>query len=45
MANIAAGARVLSDGLACWNGFDEAGLKHISKITASSLFGVGDLTG
>lgn len=35
MANIAAGARVLSDGLACWNGFDEAGLKHISKITGS----------
>ena len=35
IANIAAGARVLSDGLACWNGFDEAGLKHISKITGS----------
>ena len=32
-ANIAKGARVLSDGLACWNGIDEAGLKHIAKIT------------
>ena len=33
--NITPGSRVLSDGLACWNGFDEAGLKHISKITGS----------
>ena len=32
-ANIAAGSRVLSDGLACWNGFGEAGLKQVAKIT------------
>jgi len=31
--NIEAGARVLTDGLACFNGFDEAGLKHVVKIT------------
>jgi len=31
--NIQAGARVLTDGLACFNGFDEAGLKHVVKIT------------
>ena len=34
-ANIAPGARVLSDGLACWNGFDEAGLEHVAKVTGS----------
>ena len=34
-ANIATDARVLSDGLACWNGFDEAGLKHVAKVTGS----------
>jgi hypothetical protein len=37
MANIAAGARVLSDGLACWNGFDEAGLKHIPESVTSGF--------
>ena len=31
--NIEAGARVLTDGLACFNGFDEAGLKHVVKNT------------
>ena len=31
--NIQAGARVLTDGLACFNGFDEASLKHVVKIT------------
>ena len=31
--NIKAGARVLTDGLACFNGFDEAGLKHVVKNT------------
>src|SRR6267378_8346057 len=31
--NIEAGARVLTDGLACFNGFEEAGLKHVVKIT------------
>ncbi len=30
---IAAGSRVLSDGLGCWNGFAEAGLKHVRKVT------------
>jgi hypothetical protein len=32
--NIEAGARVLTDGLACFNGFDEAGLKHVVKNTS-----------
>ena len=31
--NIEVGARVLTDGLACFNGFDEAGLKHVVKNT------------
>jgi transposase-like protein/ribosomal protein L37AE/L43A len=31
--NIAAGARILTDGLACFNGFDEAGMTHVIKIT------------
>ena len=31
--NIAAGARVLTDGLACFNGFADAGLKHSPVIT------------
>lgn len=30
---IAAGSRVLSDGLKCWNGFVEAGLEHTHKVT------------
>ena len=32
-ANVAPGSRVLSDGLACFNGFGEAGLTHVVKIT------------
>ena len=32
-ANIAPGSRVLSDGLGCFNGLDEAGLKHVVRIT------------
>jgi len=32
---IAAGSRVLSDGLGCWNGFAEAGLKHVRKVTGT----------
>jgi len=31
--NIVAGAHILSDGLACWNGFDEAGFDHVARIT------------
>jgi hypothetical protein len=31
--NIEVGARVLTDGLACFNGFDEAGLRHVVKST------------
>ena len=33
VANIASGARVLSDGLACFNGFAEAGLEHTARVT------------
>ena len=33
--NIEAGARVLTDGVACFNGFEEAGLKHVVKNTGS----------
>jgi transposase-like protein len=32
-ANIAAGSRIKSDGLACWNGFKDAGMKHEPKVT------------
>lgn len=32
MRSIAAGSRVLSDGLACFEGLAEAGLKHVVKI-------------
>lgn len=32
-ANIAPGSRVLSDGLACFNGLGEAGLTHVVKVT------------
>jgi ribosomal protein L37AE/L43A len=32
-ANIASGARVLSDGLACFGGFAEAGFKHTVSVT------------
>lgn len=32
-ASIAPGSRVLSDGLGCFNGLDEAGLKHVVRIT------------
>ena len=32
-ANIMAGSRVLSDGLGCFKGFADAGLKHVVKIT------------
>ena len=31
--SIANGARVLSDGLSCFNGLDEAGLTHVKRIT------------
>lgn len=31
-ANIEAGARVLTDGLGCFNGFDEAGIEHVVKL-------------
>jgi hypothetical protein len=34
-ASIAPGSRVLSDGLGCWNGLEDAGLKHVSKVTGS----------
>ena len=33
VASIEPGSRVLSDGLGCFNGLDDAGLKHIKKIT------------
>ena len=33
IANIATGSRVLSDGLGCFNGFDEAGFSHTKRIT------------
>jgi len=32
-ANIAAGSRVLSDGLGCFKGFADAGLQHVVKVT------------
>jgi len=32
-ANVTPGSRVLSDGLACFNGFEDAGSKHLVKIT------------
>ena len=32
-ANIAAKSRVLTDGLGCFDGFDEAGIEHVVKIT------------
>ncbi len=32
-ANVEPGSRVLSDGLACFNGFEDAGSKHIVQIT------------
>ena len=32
-ANIEPGARVLTDGLACFNGVAEAGLEHVVKVT------------
>lgn len=31
--SIEPGSRVLSDGLGCFNGIDEAGLKHVVKVT------------
>lgn len=31
--NVKSGSRVLSDGLACFNGFEDAGSKHVVKIT------------
>jgi transposase-like protein len=34
-ASIAPGSRVLSDGLSCFNGLDEADMKHVVKITGS----------
>ena len=40
--NIEAGARVLTDGLACFNGFDEAGLKHVVKNTGGGRPLAGD---
>jgi hypothetical protein len=40
--NIEAGARVLTDGLACFNGFAEAGLKHSVKITGGGRPRGGD---
>ena len=42
MANIKAGARVFTDGLACFNGFDEAGMKHVIKITGGGRPTSGD---
>ena len=33
MASIEPGSRVLSDGLGCFNGLDDAGVKHNKKIT------------
>ena len=32
-ANFAKGSRVLSDGLGCWNGLDDAGMKHEPRVT------------
>ena len=32
-ANFVTGSRVLSDGLGCWNGLDDAGMKHAPRIT------------
>ena len=33
LRNIEPGSRVLSDGLGCFNGFADAGMKHTAKIT------------
>jgi hypothetical protein len=33
LRNIEPGSRVLKDGLACFNGFADAGMKHTAKIT------------
>ena len=35
VANITPGTKVLSDGLACFNGLDDAGLKHTRRVTGS----------
>jgi hypothetical protein len=34
-AAIRPGTRVLSDGLGCWNGLDEAGMTHIARVSGS----------
>ena len=34
-ANFVTGSRVLSDGLGCWNGLGDAGMKHEPRVTGS----------
>jgi ISXO2-like transposase domain/Transposase zinc-ribbon domain len=41
-ASIAAGSRVRSDGLRCWSGLDDAGMKHEPKVTGSGRPRGGD---
>lgn len=41
-ASIEPGARVLSDGLGCWNGLAEAGMKHEPKVTGGGRPRMGE---